>query len=138
MLIRAASLVGLFIALSSPTVADDKKDDPKADEKKLVGKWKLVKLSPGELPPGVEIVLDVRKDGKFTIVATADGQKDENTATWKLDGKKLTMEFIEGSRKGSKQTDTIKELTEKKLVLLDENDVTEEWERVAEKKKDDK
>jgi uncharacterized protein (TIGR03066 family) len=119
-------------------VADDKKDDPKADEKLLVGKWRLVKLSPGELPPGVEIVLDVRKDGKFKIVSTADGQKDENTATWKLDKKKFMMEFIEGSRKGSKQTDTIKELTEKKLVLLDENDVTEEWERVAEKKKDDK
>lgn len=136
MSIRVACLASLFCALTSSIAADDKKDDPKSDEQLLVGKWKLVKISAGDLPPGLEIVLDVQKDGKFKIISTEDGQKDENTATWKLDKKKLTMEFIEGSRKGNKQTDTIKDLTEKKLVLLDEQDVTEEWERVAEKKGD--
>lgn len=134
MSIRAACLVGFLFVLSSAAVADEKKDDPKADEKLLVGKWKLVKISPGELPDGVEILLDVQKDGKFTITMTAGGEKDENTATWKLDKKKLTMEFTEGSRKGNKQTDTIKELSEKKLVLVDEKELTEEWERVPEKK----
>jgi uncharacterized protein (TIGR03066 family) len=136
MSIRAASIVGFLFTLSLAAVADEKKDDSKSDEKLLVGKWKLVKISPGELPDGVKILLDVQKDGKFTIVMTAGDQKDENIATWKLDKKKLSMEFTEGSRKGNKQTDTIKELTEKKLVLVDESELTEEWERVTEKKGD--
>jgi hypothetical protein len=34
------------------------------------------------------------------------------------------------------QTDTVKELTEKKLVLEESNGTTEYWERVEEKKKD--
>lgn len=134
MLMRVSTLVAVLLTLSLPSVADDKKEDPKTDEQLIVGKWKLVKINPGDLPPGVEIVLDIKKDGKFTITATADGRKDVNEATWKLDKKKFTMEFTEGSRKGNKQTDTVKELTEKKLLLLDENDVTETWERVVEKK----
>jgi uncharacterized protein (TIGR03066 family) len=134
MMVRAATLFAALLALSLPSAADDKKEDPKSDEKLLVGKWKLVKLNPGELPEGVEIVLDVQKDGKFKITVTSGGEKDVNEGTWKLDKKKFAIEFTEGNRKGNKQTDTVKELTEKKLVLLDERDITEEWERVPEKK----
>lgn len=134
MLMRVATLFGVLFTLSLAATADDKKDDPKADEKLLVGKWKLVKISPGELPEGLEIVLDVKKDGKFTITSTVGGEKDVNEAKWTLDNKKFTMEFTEGSRKGNKQTDTVKEITEKKLVLVDERDITETWERVVEKK----
>ena len=136
MLIRAATLVGVLFALSLTAAADDKKEDPRSDEKLLVGKWKLVKTSQGDLPDGLGIELDVKKEGTFTITVTKGGEKDENKATWKLDKKKLTMEFTEGSRKGNKQTDTIKELTEKRLVLLDEGEMTEEWERVTVKKGD--
>jgi len=139
MLMRVAVLFGVLLTVSLVVAADDKKEDPKSDEKLLVGKWKLVKISPGELPEGVEIVIDIQKEGKFKITATAGGEKDVNEATWKLDKKKFSMEFTEGSRKGNKQTDTVKELTEKKLVLVDEKDNTEEWERVPEKKeKEDK
>ncbi len=138
MFARVTVLVAALLVLSLPTAADDKKEDPKADEKLIVGKWKLTKVSPGELPEGLEIVLDVKKDGKFTITSTSGGEKDVNEATWKLESKKFSMEFTEGSRKGNKQTDTVKELTEKKLVLLDERDITETWERVEEKKKEDK
>lgn len=139
MLMRVSTLVAVLLTLSWSGAADDKKEDPKTDEQLIVGKWKLVKISSGELPPGLEIVLDIKKGGKFTITATTDGHKDVNEATWKLDKKKFSMEFTEGSHKGNKQTDTVKELTEKKLLLLDSNDVTETWERVAEKKeKEDK
>ena len=135
MLLRAATLIGALFALSLAAPAQDRKDDSKVDEKKLLGKWKLTKIEPGELPEGQEITLDVEK-GKFKIIVTQGDQKDVNEATWKLDGKKITMEFTEGTRKGMKQTDTVKELTEKKLVLVDEREITETWERVEEKKKD--
>jgi len=139
MLTRVATLFAAVLVLSLPSAADDKKEDPKSDEKLIVGKWKLVKISTGDLPEGVEIVLDVKKDNKFTITVTGGGEKDVNEATWKLEDKKFSMEFTEGNRKGNKQTDTVKELTEKKLVLVDEKDITEEWEKVAEKKeKEDK
>jgi uncharacterized protein (TIGR03066 family) len=135
MLLRATALLGLLLVLS-PATADDKKDDPKTDEKLIVGKWKLVKTSQGDLPEGLEIVLEMQKGGKFKLTTARGDEKDVVAGTWKLDGKKLPLEFTEGSRKGNKQTDTIKELTEKKLTLLDQNELTEYWERVGEKKKD--
>ena len=134
MLVRATALFGALFALSLVAASDDKKDDPKADEKKLVGKWKLLKTSQGDLPEGLKLVFEAQKDGKFKLTMTTGEEKDVNTGTWKLDGKKVTFEFTEGRRKGMKQTDTIKELTEKKLVLVDENDTTEYFERVEEKK----
>jgi len=132
MMLRATALFGALFALSL-VAADDKKDDPKADEKLFVGKWKLLKTSQGDLLEGLEFVFEAQKDGKFKLTMTRGEEKDVNTGTWKLDGKKVAFEFTEGNRKGMKETDTIKELTEKKLVLLDENDITEYFERVEEK-----
>ena len=137
MSIRTATLFVTLLALSSTAAADEKKDGPKSDQRLLVGTWKLVKLKSADLPDGLELRLEVQKDGKFKLTMTRAGEKDVNAGTWKLDKKKVAIEFTEGSRKGRKQTDTVKELTEKKLVLLDENDVTEEYERVPEKKGDE-
>lgn len=134
MFTRAATLAVALFALSAVAPADDKKDDPKSDEKLLVGKWKLVKLNGDDLPAGTEIVLEVQKDGKFKLTATQNLEKDVNSGTWKLAEKKITLEFTEGSRTGQKQTDTVKELTEKKLILLDRGETPEEYERVPEKK----
>jgi uncharacterized protein (TIGR03066 family) len=135
MLLRVTALLGLLL-VPAGVLADDKKDDPKAYEKLIVGKWKLTKTSQGDLPEGLEIVLDVEKGGKFKIIMTNAGEKDVNEGKWKVEGKKFPIEFTEGSRKGMSQTDEIKELTEKKLTLHDANDVTEYWEKVEEKKKD--
>jgi uncharacterized protein (TIGR03066 family) len=134
MLIRVASLVAALLTLSLAALAQDRKDDPNPSEKKLLGKWKLAKIDPGDLPDGQEIVLEMEK-GKFKIIVTQGDLKDVNEGKWKLDGKKVAIEFTEGSRKGMKQTDTVKELTEKKLILVDEREITETWERVEEKKK---
>jgi uncharacterized protein (TIGR03066 family) len=133
MIIRVATLLGALLALTLASPAQDKKDDPQADAKKLLGKWKLTKIEPGELPEGQSIVLEVEK-GKFKIIVTQGDVKDINEGTWKFDAKKIAIEFTEGSRKGMKQTDTVKEVTEKKLVLVDEREMTEYWERVEEKK----
>ena len=131
MLLRVTALLGLLLVLA-PASADDKKPD----EKLLAGKWNLTKTSQGDLPEGVKIVLEMEKGGKFKLTTTNGDEKDVVAGTWKLDGNKLPIEFTEGSRKGMKQTDTVKELTAKKLTLHDANDITEYWERVEEKKKD--
>jgi uncharacterized protein (TIGR03066 family) len=136
MSIRAATLVGFLFALSTAVAADEKKVDPKSDQQLLVGTWKLVKTSQGDLPEGVEVLFEPQKDGKFKLTMSQGGEKDVNAGTWKLDMKKLALEFTEGSRKGAKQTDTVKELTEKKLVLEEANENVEDWERVPPKKGD--
>jgi uncharacterized protein (TIGR03066 family) len=130
MLLRVTALLGLLLAISSATA-----DDKKPDEKLLPGKWKLTKTSQGDLPEGLEIILDIEKGGKFKITTKNGDEKDVNDGKWKLEGNKLPIEFTEGSRKGMKQTDEVKELTEKKLVLHDENGITEYWERVEKKDK---
>jgi len=130
MLLRVTALLGLLIVLS-PAAADDKKPD----EKLLPGMWKLTKTSEGDLPEGLEILLDIEKGGKFKITMKNGDEKDVNDGKWKLEGNKLPIEFTEGSRKGMKQTDEVKELTEKKLVLHDEKGITEYWERVEKKDK---
>lgn len=135
MLLRAIALLGLLL-VPAAALADDKKDDPKSDEKLIVGKWKLTKTSQGDLPEGLEIVLDIEKGGKFKITSANGNEKDVNEGKWKVEGKKFPIEFTEGNRKGMSQTDEIKELTEKKLVLEESNGTTEYWERVEEKKKD--
>ena len=135
MVLRATALFAALLVLTSAVLADDKKDDPKAYEKLIVGKWKLTKTSQGDLPEGLEIVLEVEKGGKFKITQTNGTEKDVNEGKWKVEGKKFPIEFTEGSRKGMSQTDEIKELTEKKLTLLDANDITEHWERVEKKDK---
>lgn len=135
MLLRATALFAALLVLAPAAFADDKKDDPKAYEKLIVGKWKLTKTSMGDLPEGLEIVLEVEKGGKFKIIQTNGTEKDVNEGKWKVEGKKFPIEFTEGSRKGMSQTDEIKELTEKKLTLLDANDITEHWERVEKKDK---
>ena len=129
MLLRATALFGLLLVLAPATA-----EDMKPDEKLLPGKWKLTKTSAGDLPEGLKIVLEIEKGGKFKLTTTNGDEKDVVSGTWKLDGNKLPIEFTEGSRKGMKQTDTVKELTEKKLTLHDENGTTEYWERTEEKK----
>ena len=136
MSIRAATLVGFLFALSTAVAADEKKVDPKADQQLLVGTWKLVKTSQGDLPEGVEFLFEPQKDGKFKLTMSQGAEKDVSSGTWKLDMKKLALEFTEGSRKGMKQTDTVKELTEKKRVLEEASENVEDWERVPPKKGD--
>src|SRR5262245_39691630 len=103
MMLRAATLASVLLALCSTVLADDKKDDPKADEKLLVGNWKLTKTSQGDLPEGLEILLDVDKDGKFKLTMTRGADKDVNDGKWKLDKKQFAIEFTEGNRKGNRQ-----------------------------------
>ena len=44
---------------------------------KLLGKWKLTKSSKGDLPPGLQAVIDFEKDGKVTMkVELADKKQD--------------------------------------------------------------
>lgn len=133
-MLRAVALFAALLGLSLAATADEKKPD----EGKLVGKWKLVKSSKGDLPPGLDATLDLQKGGKFKVKVALMGKNEEMAGTWKLDGKKLGVEYTDGREKGKKEVLTVKKLTDDYLVTEDEKGLTEEFTRVQAKAGDGK
>ena len=114
----------IVVALGT-TTAEDKKDDKKIDAAKLVGKWEVTKAAEGGAPKGT--IVELTKDGKLIVMAEISGEKKEYKGTYKVDGDKLKTEIeIEGTTQ--KDEDTIKTLTDDKLVIVDkdgkENELT--------------
>jgi uncharacterized protein (TIGR03066 family) len=103
---------------------------PKDSEKKLLGKWKLVKSSKDELPPGLVAIIQFEKGGKFTTHIELKDKKQDVNGTWKFDGKKLTVEYTDGPPKGKKETMEVTKLTDEQLVTVDEKQTTEEFKKV--------
>ena len=126
-----AALLALAVSVSALAQAPE----PKGEEKKLLGKWKLTKSSKGDLPAGLDAVITFETGGKVKMQVTLADKKQEAAGTWKLDGKKLTVEYTEGPPMGKKETMVVKTLTDEELVTVDEKDVTEEFKKVKEAKK---
>ena len=122
LLTSLAALVALTVSVSALA----QPPEPKDAEKKLVGKWKLVKSSKGELPAGLNAVIQFEKDGKFKTMIELSDKKQEGAGTWKLVGTKLTVEFTDGPNQGKKETNELKKLTDEELVTVDDNQVTED------------
>jgi uncharacterized protein (TIGR03066 family) len=55
----------------------------------VVGKWKVVKASPGTLPLGT--VLDLSKDDKVKVTAKRDGMEVIHEGTYKVDGARIII-----------------------------------------------
>ena len=64
--------------------AGDEKGNPK-----LVGKWKVVKASPGTFPLGT--VLDLSKDDKVKVLGKRDGKEFIHEGTYQVDGAKIVI-----------------------------------------------
>ena len=65
--------------------AGDGKDYPKL----VVGKWKVVKASPGTFPLGT--VLDLSKDDKAKVIGSRDGKEFIHAGTYEVDGAKIII-----------------------------------------------
>ena len=143
-----AVLAGLFalatFSASATLLADDKKDEKKEEkkddkkaetEKKLLGKWKLVKSDMGDAP------------GNFFILYKAKGamefhRGDEDPTVFKgtykvTAGDKMEWEIDEDGNKRGEES-IIKKLDDKSLIIEDPAGIKEEFEKVVEKKKDEK
>jgi uncharacterized protein (TIGR03066 family) len=85
--------------------ADDEKDYPML----VVGKWKVVKASPGTFPLGT--VLDLSKDDKVNVVGNRDGKEFIHAGTYELDGAKIIITVkVEGE--AQKHTLTITKISD--------------------------
>ncbi|HET6573380.1 MAG TPA: lipocalin family protein [Fimbriiglobus sp.] len=125
-----AALVALTVSVSALAQVPE----PKDSEKKLVGKWQLVKSSKGDLPAGLVATIQFETGNKLKVHIERADKKRDVSGTWKLEGKLLTFEY-DGPSKGEKDTRTIKKLTDDDLVTVSEKDVTEEFKKVKEPKK---
>jgi uncharacterized protein (TIGR03066 family) len=95
-------------------------DDKKVDAAKLVGKWELTKSTDEGAPKGA--LVEFTKDNKLTITLDFGGKKLELMGTYKVDGDKITVKIKSpDGGKEEEDTDTIKELSEEKMVLVDKN-----------------
>jgi uncharacterized protein (TIGR03066 family) len=91
----------------------------KVDAAKLVGKWELTKSADESAPKGATV--EFTKDNKVTISFDANGKEVKLEGTYKVDGEKLTVKLALPGGKDNEDTDTIKTLTDEKLVLIDKD-----------------
>jgi len=110
-ILAAAAAALLFVGATS--AAD------KVDAGKLVGKWELTKSSDESAPKGA--MVEFTKDNKVTITFDANGKEVKLEGTYKVDGEKLTVKLALPGGKDNEDTDTIKMLTDEKLVLIDKD-----------------
>jgi uncharacterized protein (TIGR03066 family) len=96
----------------------EKKDEKKIDAAKLVGKWEMTKSSDENAPKGA--IVEFTKDGKLTITVDLNGKKLEIGGKYKVEGDQLTVTVTppDGGKEDS-DTDTIKSMTDEKVVLVD-------------------
>lgn len=111
---RVLAAVAFTVVFVAGASADDKKIDPA----KLVGKWELTKSESGNAPKGA--IVEFMKDNKLAITVDVNGKSVTLNGTYKVDGDKLTVTIKppDGGKEDS-DTDTIKSLTDDKIVLID-------------------
>jgi uncharacterized protein (TIGR03066 family) len=125
-IVAAAAALVVFVGGIRADEKDKEKDkDKKVDAAKLVGKWELTKSEAENAPKGA--IVEFTKDNKLTITVDVGDKKVELTGSYKVDGDKLTVKIKPpDGGKEEEDTDTIKSLTDEKVVLVDKNGKTTE------------
>ncbi|MEZ6142653.1 MAG: hypothetical protein R3B84_18995 [Zavarzinella sp.] len=120
-----SSLVVLaFVA--APLFAQDKKET-KIDVNKLYGTWELVK-GPEGAPMGA--TAEMKKDGTMLIKVKIGDMEIKIDGKFEVKGDKLTVILTGPGGEQEKETDTIKELTDSKMVTEDSKGKTTEFKKV--------
>jgi uncharacterized protein (TIGR03066 family) len=95
----------IVCVLAAGVRAGDEKDYPKL----VVGKWNVVKATPGTFPLGT--VLDLSKDDKAKVVGNRDGKVFIHAGTYELDGAKIIITVkVEGQEQ--KHTLTVTKISD--------------------------
>jgi uncharacterized protein (TIGR03066 family) len=112
-ILMACAVVALCVSAGH---ADDKKVDPA----KIVGKWKLIRTTAENAPK--EAMIEFLKDNKLLVVANPGGTSIEIHGVYKMESNKLTVTlFLPDGKKDTPETDTIKSLTDDKMLLVDKD-----------------
>jgi uncharacterized protein (TIGR03066 family) len=119
-LLRAALAGCLLSAVGSAGPAQK----AKVDSAKLVGTWTFVKTTAKRAPPpGAAVQFEFTRDGKLNVTSTVKGKTSRATGSYTLKGDRLTVVMVTAEKrdgktvtKQRKETVTIAELTDKRLV----------------------
>jgi uncharacterized protein (TIGR03066 family) len=99
----------IVCVLAAGIRAGDGKDYPK----QVVGKWKVVKASPGTFPLGT--VLDLSKDDKVRVIRSQDGKESIHAGTYKMDGATIIITVkVEGEEQ--KHTLTVTKISDTEMA----------------------
>ena len=123
--VAIAAIVVFIGATMAQDKKDAKKDDKKIDPTKLVGKWELTKSTDPMAPKGA--LVEFTKDNKVIITLTISGKEDKYDGSYKVDGDKLSVKLNDPAEKDKEDTDTIKSLTDDKLLLVDKDNKENEF-----------
>ena len=103
-------LAGVTVcALAAGTRADDEKDTAK----QVVGKWKVVKASPGTFPLGT--VLDLSMVDTAKVVGSRDGKEFIHAGTYQVDGARIIINVKVAGEK-QKHTLTVTKVSDTDMV----------------------
>ena len=106
-------LFGLSIAIAKDTDYS----------KKILGTWVITK---GEAPPGATV--EFTKDGKMKLRAQLGEKELAIDGTYTLQGDTITSHLSFGGQKKT-ETDKIKKLTDKELIVEDDKGKVQEYKR---------
>jgi uncharacterized protein (TIGR03066 family) len=88
-------------------------EDNQDNARMVVGKWTVVKASPGTFPLGT--VLDLSKDDKARVVGSRDGKDFIHAGTYEVDGARIVITVkVEG--KEQKHTLTITKISDTEMA----------------------
>jgi uncharacterized protein (TIGR03066 family) len=107
-------LVGVLL-LAVANVGLAQKEKTRIDKDKLVGTWTLVKTSEKE---GVVAKVVFTKDGTVTVEVKEEDKTVKHSGTYTVKGDQMTITAKDREGKEEKHSATIKELTDKKLVVV--------------------
>ncbi len=117
----------LALALgASEAVAQDKKEPPKFDAKKLVGKWEPIDAK-------IPVTVEFTDKGKLILSVEFGGKSDKVEGDYKLTDDKLEL-VLWAEGKEQKETLTLSKLTDEELVAKDSKGKEETLKRQKTKK----
>jgi uncharacterized protein (TIGR03066 family) len=124
-------LIGFWLLVAVPVAgaAPVPKSVPKSNAELLVGTWKLTKSSVGENRTSLSV--EFAKDGTLTIRQSPAGENTEPTVytgTYKVEADRIPYSVMTDSGEKS-ETLTIKKLTDDELIVVDPDDIREEFQR---------
>jgi uncharacterized protein (TIGR03066 family) len=113
------ALTGLLL-LAFASVGQGQGAKAKIDKAKLVGTWTFVKTDSKDAPPpGVTLKIEFTKDGKHYQSSSFKDKSFKASGTYSVEGDQLTTILKGPGGKETKETVTITELTDKKLVTTE-------------------
>jgi uncharacterized protein (TIGR03066 family) len=125
--VRLALAGALVLGVAAAARADEEKGGKDDIQKKLVGKWELVKFKGKDPkakgpPPGT--TLEFTKGGKVVITLEAEGKKMSMDGTYKVEGKGFKLTTKRGDTENTEAVQVVK-VDDKELVLRGEKDGNE-------------